>query len=32
MDFDIVPKVLTITAGTRYYHFDNGRGVPSQAA
>ena len=23
VDFDIVPKVLTITAGTRYYHFDN---------
>jgi len=23
LDFDIVPKVLTITAGTRYYHFDN---------
>ena len=22
-DFDIVPKVLTVTAGTRYYHFDN---------
>ena len=22
-DFDILPKVLTITAGTRYYHFDN---------
>ena len=22
-DFDIVPKVLTITFGTRYYHFDN---------
>jgi outer membrane receptor protein involved in Fe transport len=23
VDLDIVPKVLTITAGTRYYHFDN---------
>jgi iron complex outermembrane recepter protein len=23
VDFDIIPKVLTITAGTRYYHFDN---------
>ena len=23
MDFDIIPKVLTITGGTRYYHFDN---------
>ena len=23
VDFDIVPKVLTVTAGTRYYHFDN---------
>jgi len=23
LDFDIIPKVLTITAGTRYYHFDN---------
>jgi iron complex outermembrane recepter protein len=23
VDFDIVPKTLTITAGTRYYHFDN---------
>ena len=23
LDFDIVPKILTITAGTRYYHFDN---------
>lgn len=22
-DFDIVPKVLTLTAGTRYYHFNN---------
>jgi iron complex outermembrane receptor protein len=22
-DFDILPKVLTVTAGTRYYHFDN---------
>src|SRR5579872_283439 len=22
-DFDIIPKVLTVTAGTRYYHFDN---------
>jgi outer membrane receptor protein involved in Fe transport len=22
-DFDIVPQVLTITAGTRYYHFQN---------
>ena len=21
-DFDIIPKVLTLTAGTRYYHFD----------
>jgi iron complex outermembrane receptor protein len=23
LDFDIIPKVLTITAGTRYYRFDN---------
>ena len=23
LDFDIIPKVLTITAGTRYYYFDN---------
>jgi iron complex outermembrane recepter protein len=23
LDFDIIPKVLTITAGTRFYHFDN---------
>ncbi len=23
MDFDIIPKVLTVTAGTRYYHFNN---------
>jgi iron complex outermembrane recepter protein len=23
LDFDIVPKVLTVTGGTRYYHFDN---------
>jgi outer membrane receptor protein involved in Fe transport len=23
LDFDIIPKVLTITAGTRYYNFDN---------
>ena len=23
MDFDIIPKVLTITAGTRHYNFDN---------
>jgi iron complex outermembrane recepter protein len=23
VDFDIVPKVLTLTAGTRYYHFNN---------
>ena len=23
LDFDIVPRMLTITAGTRYYHFDN---------
>src|SRR5207237_8491946 len=23
LDFDIVPKVLTLTAGTRYYHFNN---------
>jgi iron complex outermembrane recepter protein len=23
LDFDLLPKVLTITAGTRYYHFDN---------
>jgi iron complex outermembrane recepter protein len=22
-DFDIIPKVLTITGGTRFYHFDN---------
>jgi len=23
VDFDLVPKVLTLTAGTRYYHFNN---------
>ncbi|MBV8852787.1 MAG: hypothetical protein JOY91_05270, partial [Sinobacteraceae bacterium] len=23
IDFDIIPKVLTLTAGTRYYRFDN---------
>jgi iron complex outermembrane recepter protein len=23
VDFDILPKVLTVTAGTRYYHFNN---------
>ncbi len=23
MDFDIIPKVLTLTGGTRYYHFQN---------
>jgi iron complex outermembrane recepter protein len=23
LDFDIVPRVLTVTAGTRYYHFQN---------
>ena len=23
LDFDIIPKVLTVTAGTRYYHFSN---------
>jgi outer membrane receptor protein involved in Fe transport len=23
IDFDIIPKVLTITGGVRYYHFDN---------
>ncbi len=23
VDFDIIPKVLTITGGTRYYHFSN---------
>jgi iron complex outermembrane recepter protein len=23
LDFDIIPKVLTITGGTRYYHFNN---------
>lgn len=23
IDFDIIPKVLTITGGTRYYHFNN---------
>jgi len=23
IDFDLVPKVLTLTAGTRYYRFDN---------
>jgi iron complex outermembrane recepter protein len=23
IDFDIIPKVLTITGGTRYYNFDN---------
>jgi iron complex outermembrane recepter protein len=23
MDFDIIPKVLTLTGGTRYYHFSN---------
>ena len=21
-DFDIIPKVLTVTAGTRHYHYD----------
>ena len=23
LDFDLVPKTLTLTLGTRYYHFDN---------
>ena len=23
VDFDIIPHVLTVTGGTRYYHFDN---------
>jgi iron complex outermembrane recepter protein len=23
LDFDIIPKVLTLTGGTRYYHFSN---------
>jgi iron complex outermembrane receptor protein len=23
LDFDIIPKLLTLTAGTRYYHFKN---------
>ena len=23
IDFDLIPKVLTMTGGTRYYHFDN---------
>ena len=23
LDFDLIPKVLTVTAGTRYYDFDN---------
>jgi len=23
LDFDLIPKVLTVTAGTRYYNFDN---------
>ena len=23
LDFDVLPKVLTVTAGTRYFHFDN---------
>ncbi|HLY53823.1 MAG TPA: TonB-dependent receptor, partial [Steroidobacteraceae bacterium] len=23
LDFDIVPRILTLTAGTRYFHFDN---------
>ena len=23
LDLDLIPKVLTVTAGTRYYHFDN---------
>ena len=23
MDFDLIPQVLTLTAGTRYYHFNN---------
>ena len=23
VDFDLIPKVLTVTGGTRYYHFDN---------
>jgi iron complex outermembrane recepter protein len=22
LDFDLIPKVLTITGGTRYYHYD----------
>ncbi len=23
LDYDIIPKVLTVTGGTRYYHFEN---------
>jgi outer membrane receptor protein involved in Fe transport len=23
VDYDLIPRVLTLTAGTRYYHFDN---------
>jgi iron complex outermembrane recepter protein len=23
VDFDLIPKLLTLTVGTRYYHFDN---------
>jgi iron complex outermembrane recepter protein len=23
IDFDLIPKLLTLTGGTRYYHFDN---------
>jgi iron complex outermembrane recepter protein len=23
LDYDLIPKVLTLTAGTRYYHFEN---------
>jgi iron complex outermembrane receptor protein len=26
LDFDIIPKVLTVTAGTRHYNFDNTEG------
>jgi iron complex outermembrane recepter protein len=26
IDFDIIPKVLTLTGGTRYYHFSNESG------
>ena len=22
VDFDIIPKVLTVTGGTRYFHYD----------